>query len=97
VIDGGVVDDAMGQQWPILHQTEHGVSPISCWLPVVDFAIGYRRPKTAQPDNCRTCRNREATSARSIRMHFADAPVRTVPFDARVTETVRKLFPHRSQ
>ena len=25
VLDGGVVDDAMNQQGPVLHQAEHGV------------------------------------------------------------------------
>src|SRR5581483_8367494 len=31
MIDGGVVDDAMAQQRPILHQAEHGVSPLIYW------------------------------------------------------------------
>jgi hypothetical protein len=27
MIERGMIDDAMAQQWPILHQAKHGVSP----------------------------------------------------------------------
>jgi hypothetical protein len=27
VIERGVIDDAMAQKWPILHQAEHGLPP----------------------------------------------------------------------
>jgi hypothetical protein len=29
---GGMVDDAMAQQWPILHQAEHGIP-----LPIIEL------------------------------------------------------------